>query len=558
MRHFATLSLMLFVFLSVHGQITETATDAVKNMGVGWNLGNTLDANSGSGTDFTSASYWGGQGVESETCWGQPKTKKDLLSMMKKAGFGAIRVPVTWYNHMDKDGKVNAAWMKRVHDVVDYVIDNGMYCIINVHHDTGASSSTFAHWIQAEGTNYTSNKSKFENLWTQISEEFKSYGNKLLFEGYNEMLDGQSTWNAPKNTSSYDAINNYAQSFVNAVRATGGNNATRNLIVNTYAAANGDAAVKNLKIPTDNASNHIIAEVHAYPNFYTWSTPATLRTITQVKGDVDYIANTLKTQFVSKGTPVIIGEWGSYGVDNGAGKTDYDVNKAMFLSFCDYFVKKMKENNIATFYWMGLSDGQYRSIPAFSQADLAEKIAKAYHGSTFNGLYPVPDKTSSVVAFEGEKVLGWGNGFTIANSSFSMVGSTVQLTLTYKQTSDDNPDIQFFFGDWSAKVPFTAGGVVYEGDFNPKAVYSSSTGTEHTTTFTFDAATFTTLASKGMVVHGDGITVYKAELSAPTGLNPVAVDVRAIDAPIYNLAGQKVSKTYRGLYIKGGKKYLVK
>ncbi len=108
----------------------ETAKDAVKNMGVGWNLGNTLDANDATKTWTTTAQH--------ETCWGQPVTKPELLKMMKEAGFGAIRVPITWYQEMDKDGKVNAAWMSRVKEVVDYVIDNGMYCIINVHHDTGA------------------------------------------------------------------------------------------------------------------------------------------------------------------------------------------------------------------------------------------------------------------------------------------------------------------------------------------------------------------------------------------------------------------------------------
>jgi aryl-phospho-beta-D-glucosidase BglC (GH1 family) len=105
--------------LQIQAQEFETATEAVKNMGVGWNLGNTLEANSQTYYDVTKDNYWGQQGLESETCWGQSKAKPELIKMMKDAGFGAIRVPVTWYNHMDKDGKVNAEWMKRVHEVVD-------------------------------------------------------------------------------------------------------------------------------------------------------------------------------------------------------------------------------------------------------------------------------------------------------------------------------------------------------------------------------------------------------------------------------------------------------
>ena len=96
----------------------EKAKDAVTNMGVGWNLGNTLDAHDASKTWTTTEQH--------ETCWGQPVTKPELIKMMKEAGFSTIRVPVTWYQEMDSDGKVNEAWMKRVKEVVDYVIDNGM------------------------------------------------------------------------------------------------------------------------------------------------------------------------------------------------------------------------------------------------------------------------------------------------------------------------------------------------------------------------------------------------------------------------------------------------
>ena len=107
----------------------EKAPQAVSNMKTGWNLGNTLDAVNGTS-----------QGLNSETCWGQPKTKAELFPMFKDAGFGAIRVPVTWFNHMDSNGKVDEAWMKRVHEVVDYVINAGLYCILNVHHDTGTNA----------------------------------------------------------------------------------------------------------------------------------------------------------------------------------------------------------------------------------------------------------------------------------------------------------------------------------------------------------------------------------------------------------------------------------
>ena len=192
-----TLLLLLGLALTAGIQAAdfETASDAVKNMGVGWNLGNTLDANRQTITDITNAGYWGQQDLNSETCWGQYVTQPELLKMLKDAGFGAIRVPVTWYNHMDKDGKVDAAWMNRVKEVVGYVVENGLYCILNIHHDTGATgyddknNVTFYSWIKADESNYETNKAKFEGLWKQIAEEFKDYDEHLLFEGYNEMLD---------------------------------------------------------------------------------------------------------------------------------------------------------------------------------------------------------------------------------------------------------------------------------------------------------------------------------------------------------------------------------
>ena len=410
MKHYLLLSLFAASALTLQAQITETATEAVKNMGVGWNLGNTLDANAASGTNIDLASYWGQQDLNSEIYWGQHKTKPELMTMMKNAGFGAIRVPVTWFNHMDKDGNVDKAWMKRVHEVVDYVIDNNMYCILNVHHDTGAGSDSQKHWIQADEQVYEKVKDKYEKLWKQIAEEFKDYGKELLFEGYNEMLDPLNSWcfasyaasggyNATVATSAYNAINKYAQSFVNTVRATGGNNESRNLILNTYSAANGSGTsnshltdpLTKLNLPQDKTKGHIIFEVHAYPTITNEN--GTPKTSTVVKKEIDDMIKTLNDKLVSKGAPVIIGEWGSSNVDK-SGETDYDLHKTEFFQFVDYFVQQTKAAGMGTFYWSGLTDGLYRTQPAFHQADLAERIAKAYHGSSFVGEYPEMEAAS--------------------------------------------------------------------------------------------------------------------------------------------------------------------
>ena len=551
--------------LQIQAQEFETATEAVKNMGVGWNLGNTLEANSQTYHDFTKDNYWGQQGLESETCWGQSKAKPELIKMMKDAGFGAIRVPVTWYNHMDKDGKVNAEWMKRVHEVVDYVINQGLYCIVNVHHDTGADSDSFKSWIKADEANYTQNKARYENLWQQIAEEFKDYDEHLLFESYNEMLDKLSSWcfasfastnkyDAAVAKSAYNAINSYAQSFVTTVRNTGGNNATRNLVVNTYAACCGNGTwsdylkepLSQLTIPTDPAANHLMVQVHDYPNIANG--------IANVKKEIDDMVAAWNTHILSKGIPMILGEWGTANVDEGDGKTDYDVRRDVMFEFVDYMVKKCKENNVATFYWMGLSDGAFRSQPLFSQPDLAETIVKAYYGNTDLYKYPKAESGVDFLCFDGEKALSWGDGISINSAIFKVFDKSVNLALTYTSTENSGTDIQLYYGDWSDKLTYYVDGKSYNADYNP----SGSKGTSQTATITFSESVYNTIKQKGLIIHGTGVTITKAIMkSGTTGIKATTYTLSE-HQPIYNLHGQQISKPKKGIYIQNGKKHIAK
>lgn len=389
---------------SLYAQEIEQASEAVGNMRIGWNLGNTLDSNSGDVNNMWIEKWSQRQTSDYETAWGQPVTKPELFKMFKDAGFNAIRVPVTWYPHMEAkfDGglswdpakdpigkKIQEAWMKRVHEVVDYVISQDMYCILNIHHDTGAATTC---WLVASEKDYEEQKERFEAVWTQIAEEFKDYDGRLLFEGYNEMLDPYDSWcfasfgtssnyNATVAESAYNAINSYAQSFVNAVRATGGNNAERNLIVSTYGACCGEGnwnahlqdPLKQMKLPEDSADGHIIFEVHSYPYIADG--------LASAKNNVNNIMNGIKTHLASKGAPVIIGEWGTSNGD------DYKNRRDDVLKFATYFVEKAKDTDVATFYWMGLSDGEHRSVPEFNQQDLVDAIVKGYYGDEgYNGV----------------------------------------------------------------------------------------------------------------------------------------------------------------------------
>lgn len=345
--------------------VEESAASAVHNMGLGWNLGNTLDSwNEGIGNNQPSEKY--------ETAWGQPITKASLMTFMKKEGFNAIRVPVTWWQHLDSNDQIDEEWMNRVQEVVDYVIHAGMYCILNVHHDTGGDD---ALWLKADLDKFETNNTRFVKIWQQIATRFMGYDQHLLFEGYNEMLDKYNTWSAPKETSSYTAINKFAQSFVNTVRATGGNNATRNLIVNTYSAAHGQTTLDNFTVPTDEVSNHLIAQVHSYDP-YNWFKSGSWTAA--CSNELKNMFSRLNTKFVSKGVPVIIGEYGTHGESSVNGSSSASEKKAAADHAAD-MVKQAKALNIATFYWMSIIDGTDRSVPQWTLPTVVEAMKKAFY-----------------------------------------------------------------------------------------------------------------------------------------------------------------------------------
>ena len=350
--------------------VEESAAQAVKNMGLGTNFGNCMDA----------VANWlnmdNNSVTEYEKAWGQEPTTKAMVDFLKKNGFNSVRVPVTWFQHMKADGTVDAAWMNRVQEIVDYVIDNGMYCILNVHHDTGADDDNTKHWIKADLDNYNANKEKFENLWRQIANRFKSYDQHLVFEGYNEMLDANNTWNAPSNANSYKGLNGYAQSFVNAVRSTGGNNETRNLIINTYAAASGDDVLNNLTIPTDKIAGHIAVEVHTYAPWDWFATKGAWDT--SCSNEIKNMFTRLNNKFISKGIPCVIGEYGTHG-STSVNKNSTAAQKQAAADQAADIVKQAKQYGVATFYWMSIFEGTDRTVPQWTLPTVVEAMQKAYN-----------------------------------------------------------------------------------------------------------------------------------------------------------------------------------
>ena len=570
-KRLLTISMIAASVTTMQAQSFETAQEAVTNMGVGWNLGNTLEAHAKKPNPDID-SYWGQEGLESENDWGQPNTKPEVFKMMKEAGFGAIRIPVTWYNHMDKDGNVNAEWMARVKQVVDYALAQDLYCIINVHHDTGADEAgKHVSWIKAEGANYEKNKSKFEKLWFQIATEFKDYDQKLLFESYNEMLDKYSSWNyATSNKSggyneteamdAYKAINDYAQSFVNVVRGTEGNNGVRNLVVNTYGACCGGkwgsnelpmGPIREMKLPDDVTSNHLIFQIHSYPGLKP-------NNLAAIKTQVTTMMSDLKTILAAKGAPVIVGEWGTLNDDS---DVNYNNNKTNYLDFCKHFVTEAKNNGIITFYWMGLSDGSNRSLPVFHQPDLAETIVKAYRGSTEGYKYPVrSDIIGDIVTVVDFKQV-WSEVYLYNNTINTNTYKAIELELdaapesgvlkfkVYKSNGDGvNVDIT------SAKSKMT---------------FTSAMGNNlQKVTLQCFSNTYQTKVKSAYLVKNDDtkeqlyLTPFwgcSVDETVITAINPIVYGKTNDDNhQIYNLQGLRVGNPQRGIYIKNGKKYIAK
>lgn len=317
----------------------ESAFVACRNMTVGCNLYNTLDA-VGDWFDPEDVTAW-------ETCWGQPVTTQGWFDAVAAAGFKVVRIPVTWHPHMDANWTIKEPWINRVEEVVNYALNAGLYCILNVHHDTGDGG-----WLCADNNNLDPIAQKFESLWVQIANRFNKYGEKLLFEGYNEMLDAQNSWVEPV-AGGYEAVNKLAQKFVDTVRSTGGNNAHRNLIVNTYGAGGSKTRLDNFSIPVDVIGGHLLLEVHNYSpskfsnlngeiddnNLPVW----TPEFESQLGEELDLLVNFSNGNNI----PVVIGECGAY--DKIA-----DEEKAKYGEFITSYPKSKAD--ICVIYWGGMID----------------------------------------------------------------------------------------------------------------------------------------------------------------------------------------------------------
>jgi endoglucanase len=265
-----------------------------KQMGVGWNLGNSLEA------------------IGGETAWGNARTTQALIEAVKAAGFRNIRIPVAWAQYADKQQKIDPKWLARVAEVVGWARQAGLYTIINIHWDGG--------WMQPKASHQKAVNALLSSFWTQIASHFREHDDGLLFAGTNEvMVEGD--WGPPK--PEYVAVqNSFNQTFVDAVRATGGKNAVRHLVVQGFN-TNIEHTIKHALLPKDSARDRLMMEVHYYdPYHFTldeksklwqWGQGATDAKAKDSWGDeahADAEFDKMKKQYVDRGVPVLLGEYG--------------------------------------------------------------------------------------------------------------------------------------------------------------------------------------------------------------------------------------------------------
>ena len=302
-----------------------TAFEITENMKIGWNLGNTLDSHGGFAT-----------GLATETSWGNPKTTKAMIDAVKAKGFNTVRIPTTWYNHLDGDNNVDPQWMARVKEVVDYGISNDMYVILNLHHED---------WIDRGdlGTAYDQMKPRFIKLWTQIADTFKDYDQHLIFEAMNEpRAKGTShEWWGPQQNE-VDTINKLDADFVQLIRSSSSeNNKNRLLMVPGYCASADSTIYTRISVPNDQL---VAVSIHAYvPYDFTMNTAVgDHSTFTdQYKSSLLGTLNGLKSTFIDRGVPVVIGEMGTSNFNNTEAR----------VQWTDTYITRAKEIGIPCVLW---------------------------------------------------------------------------------------------------------------------------------------------------------------------------------------------------------------
>ena len=399
-----------------------TAVEATRLMGNGINLGNTMEA-----CDNTRGNYAEDPKVY-EVSWGQPVTTRDMLAGMKSAGFDTLRIPVAWMTNASrmpfemKDPTLSGAYLERVREIVDDARSVGMYVIINDHWDGGwwgmfgsESAETAAFAMEA-----------YQSMWRQIAEYFRDYSDYVIFESANEELGARFDENAPcfcrdsvvsylEEKERYELTNRINQAFVDTVRATGGNNASRFLLIAGYGTNIAQTFDQRFRMPVDTAKNRLMVSVHYYdPWSYCGASSAAGATLWGKTADLQAMYATLSqmSRFTAQGYGVVIGEYGALPGEDGSMKPNAPLYHRAFLDCCDaldltsclwdtsgFFIRRslqMGEADMAAVYAERNAASEagraYEEIAEAGRADL-ERLMDEAPESLREGIGPVTEET---------------------------------------------------------------------------------------------------------------------------------------------------------------------
>lgn len=397
----------------------DSAQQLIAKIGRGWNLGNTLDGHHQQ-VEYTRASIVDLNNYF-ETWYKNFKATKELIHYIKTLGFNSIRLPITWKDHVDYN-IIDCEWLKRVEEVVKWVLDEDMYCILNVHHDgiyyAGSTAS-----IVAESNLELPSLAYLNKLWYQIADYFKDYKSKVIFETMNEILDASGSWTNVA-SESYSVINKLNQSVIDTIRSSGGNNAERFCICPTYGASCSNQALSAYELPTDVANDKLLAEVHYYPT--------TVSEIAQTFSDINSV-------LIQNDVPVIMGEYG-----------------ALWNADAESIVNKIVEQadlyNIPLFYWD--NGGTYRIVdrytldvdrPALIEAITDEDVDPVDYTYPIN----IPSMPYYCKMYSADSNSPYGGKYIVICSQYP-------ITDFIPITNDDSGYYQIVRNDYGAMAYFTS------------------------------------------------------------------------------------------------------
>ena len=342
-----------------------SAIDLVKQMKVGWGLGISLELSivfAGWSDGKDDLDFIRSLGNESEIYWNIPYTTKEIINFPKSQGYSSIRIPVTWYKHIiDNNYTIDPEWMARVKEIVDWSIEAGYYVIINSHHDVEENictplKRTNGYVVNNNAADIAESKRFLRAIWTQISAAFNgSYDEHLIFEVMNEPrnIDHEHQWqpgiklswmdssNCKECIADYKTLNELNQLCLDTIRASGGNNANRFVMIPSMCAGIETALSNYFELPKDSANNKLILSVHDYALGGVIELAA--KSFTQeIKQDLAISYSQLNKKFIKKGIPIVVSETAAF---RGL------ISKQERIKWISYFSKLTSRYGIALIYW---------------------------------------------------------------------------------------------------------------------------------------------------------------------------------------------------------------